>query len=100
MTDSNKGAAKQGGDTRPTIFKSFLSFFITFVLLFVSWIVLSGKFDPLLLCLGGISSFFVAYFFYDRIETLNYYDISAIKPTKIKLSSSSPLHTNPAKSHS
>lgn len=35
--------------------------------MFLSWIVLSGKFEPLLLWLGGISSFFVAYYFYDLI---------------------------------
>jgi len=29
--------------------KSFFSFLITFVLMFSAWIVLSGKFDPLLL---------------------------------------------------
>jgi len=47
--------------------KSFFSFLITFVLMFSAWIVLSGKFDPLLLWLGGISSFFVAYYFYDLL---------------------------------
>ncbi len=46
---------------------SFLSFLLTFILLFLSWIVLSGKFEPLLLWLGGISSFFVAYYFYDLL---------------------------------
>jgi len=35
--------------------------------MFLSWIVLSGKFEPLLLWLGGISSFLVAYYFYDLL---------------------------------
>lgn len=35
--------------------------------MFLTWIVLSGKFEPLLLWLGGISSFFVAYYFYDLL---------------------------------
>lgn len=67
MTGSNKDAAGQSGNAKSTFFKSFLAFLITFMLMFGSWIVLSGKFDPLLLWLGGISSFFVAYFFYDLL---------------------------------
>ena len=67
MTISNNGVAKEEGNTKVTSLKSFLSFLITFVLMFLSWIVLSGKFDPLLLWLGGISSFFVAYYFYDLL---------------------------------
>ncbi|MBU8848003.1 MAG: Na+/H+ antiporter subunit E [Desulfobacterales bacterium] len=67
MTDSNNNVAKKVGDTRAAFFKSFFSFLITFVFMFLSWIVLSGKFDPLLLWLGGISSFFVAYYFYDLL---------------------------------
>ena len=67
MTVSNSGVAKEDSSTRPTLFKSFFSFLITFILMFLSWIVLSGKFDPLLLWLGGISSFFVAYYFYDLL---------------------------------
>jgi len=53
--------------SKPSFFRSFFSFLITFFLMFSSWIVLSGKFDPLLLWLGGISSFFVAYYFYDLL---------------------------------
>ena len=67
MTDSNNGVAKEEGNTKATSLKSFLSFLITFILMFLSWIVLSGKFDPLLLWLGGLSSFFVAYYFYDLL---------------------------------
>jgi len=67
LTDANKGIAEETGNTRAKFFKSFLSFLITFVFMFVTWIVLSGKFDPLLLWLGGISSFFVAYYFYDLL---------------------------------
>lgn len=35
--------------------------------MFASWIVLSGKFDILLLVLGAVSSFLVAYYFYDLL---------------------------------
>jgi len=35
--------------------------------MFGTWIVLSGKFYPLLLVLGGVSSFVVAYYFYDLL---------------------------------
>ena len=67
MAVFNNSVAKQDGNARSKSFKSFFSFLITFVLMFLSWIVLSGKFDPLLLWLGGISSFFVAYYFYDLL---------------------------------
>lgn len=67
MTVSNNGIAKNNGKPTSTFFTSFFSFLITFVLLFLSWIVLSGKFDPVLLWLGGFSSFFVAYYFYDLL---------------------------------
>lgn len=67
MTVSNNSAAEDGSNTRSTVVKSFFSFLITFILMFCSWIVLSGKFDPLLLWLGGLSSFFVAYYFYDLL---------------------------------
>ncbi|MBA3012331.1 MAG: Na+/H+ antiporter subunit E [Proteobacteria bacterium] len=46
---------------------SFFPFLITFVLMFVTWIVLSGKFDALLLGLGVISSLMIAYFFHDLL---------------------------------
>ncbi|MBU0971984.1 MAG: Na+/H+ antiporter subunit E [Proteobacteria bacterium] len=46
---------------------SFFPFLITFILMFVVWIVLSGKFDALLLWLGGISSLMIAYFFHDLL---------------------------------
>ncbi|MBU1342441.1 MAG: cation:proton antiporter, partial [Proteobacteria bacterium] len=67
MTVSSNGIAKNNGRPTSTFFKSFLSFLITFILMFLSWIVLSGKFEPLLLWLGGISSFLVAYYFYDLL---------------------------------
>jgi len=67
LTDSNNGVVKDDGNTKHTSLKSFLSFLITFTLMFLSWIVLSGKFEPLLLWLGGLSSFFVAYYFYDLL---------------------------------
>jgi len=64
---SYNGVAKNDGKPTSTFFKSFFSFLITFVLMFLSWMVLSGKFEPLLLWLGGISSFLVAYYFYDLL---------------------------------
>jgi multicomponent Na+:H+ antiporter subunit E len=67
LTGSNNRIAKKNGNGRATFFKSVLSFLITFVFMFLTWIVLSGKFDPLLLWLGGISSFLVAYYFYDLL---------------------------------
>ena len=67
MTVSNIRGAKNSGKPIIVWVKTLLSFLITFVFMFLSWIVLSGKFDPLLLWLGGISSFFVAYYFYDLL---------------------------------
>ncbi len=67
MTGSNNGIADNNGKSKASFFNSFFSFLITFILMFASWIVLSGKFDPLLLWLGGISSFLVAYYFYDLL---------------------------------
>jgi len=64
---SNNGLASRQGKPVASLFNSFFSFLITFVLMFLTWIVLSGKFDPLLLWLGGLSSFFVAYYFYDLL---------------------------------
>jgi multicomponent Na+:H+ antiporter subunit E len=46
---------------------AFFSFCITFVFMFVTWIILSGKFDPLLLGLGLFSSALVAWFFHDLL---------------------------------
>ncbi|HKJ97484.1 MAG TPA: Na+/H+ antiporter subunit E [Desulfotignum sp.] len=46
---------------------AFFSFFITFVFMFATWIILSGKFDPLLLGLGLFSSAVVAWFFHDLL---------------------------------
>jgi multicomponent Na+:H+ antiporter subunit E len=64
---SDSGDAKNTGTRSAWCWKSFFSFLLTFILMFLTWIVLSGKFDPLLLWLGGISSFFVAYYFYDLL---------------------------------
>jgi multicomponent Na+:H+ antiporter subunit E len=38
-----------------------MSFFLTFVIMFVFWLLLSGKFYPLFLFMGVISSLLVAY---------------------------------------
>ncbi len=58
--------------------KSFIPFFLTFILMFGSWIILSAKFDILLIGLGLISSFLVSFFFYDLLFPdfkLNYFAI-------------------------
>jgi len=67
LTVSSSEVAKQSGNKKKTSVKSFVSFLLTFILMFASWLVLSGKFDPLLLGLGAISSFLVAYYFYDLL---------------------------------
>jgi multicomponent Na+:H+ antiporter subunit E len=65
-TDDN-GIAKKNGKPTATFFKSFLSFLLTFILMFLTWLVLSGKFEPLLLWLGVISSLLVSFYFYDLL---------------------------------
>ncbi len=67
MTVTSAGVTPNNRKQTASYLKSFFSFLITFLLMFLSWIVLSGKFEPLLLWLGGISSFFVSYYFYDLI---------------------------------
>ncbi len=47
--------------------KSKISFLITFVILFVIWIILSGKFDLFHISLGLISCFLVSYFSWDHL---------------------------------
>ena len=47
--------------------QSIVSFVCTFVFLFGLWLVLSGKFEPLLLALGFFASFLVAFFFHDLL---------------------------------
>jgi len=55
---AEKDEKKQGG---------FFSFMITFVFMFVTWIILSGHFEPLLIGLGLLSSLAVAWFFHDLL---------------------------------
>lgn len=59
--------------------KSFIPFCLTFILMFGSWIILSAKFDPLLISLGLISSFLTSYFFYDLLFpdfTIKYFGVA------------------------
>jgi multicomponent Na+:H+ antiporter subunit E len=65
VTVSHDKAAKEEGKTYSSFTKSLFSFSITFVLMFSTWLVLSGIFEPLLLGLGAFFSFLVAYFFKD-----------------------------------
>lgn len=67
MTESSNGVAGKNGNPKTSVLKSALSFFITFVLMFLTWIVLSGNFKGLLIGLGLISSFVTAYFFKDLL---------------------------------
>lgn len=56
----------------------FISFLITFVVMFLSWIILSGKFDPLLLGLGFFSSALVAYLSHDLL-------VPTIEPASVRI---------------
>jgi len=47
--------------------KSFIPFLLTFILMFGLWIILSAKFEALLISLGLISSFLISFFFYDLL---------------------------------
>lgn len=47
--------------------KSFIPFSLTFLLMFGTWIILSGKFETLLISFGLISSFIISLFFYDLL---------------------------------
>ena len=67
MTDLDNTIANGGTTGKQSKWKAFFSFLITFVLMFLTWILLSEKFEPLLLWLGGISCFLVAYYFYDLL---------------------------------
>jgi len=67
LTVSANGSASKGSAAKKEDGFSFFPFLITFVLMFTSWMVLSGKFEPLLLWLGGISSVLIAYFFHDLL---------------------------------
>lgn len=58
MPHAKKNEKKQG---------VFFSFTITFVFMFVTWIILSGYFEPLLIGLGLVSSLAVAWFFHDLL---------------------------------
>lgn len=67
MTVSRNQTAEQDSSPAKSRLKKVFSFIITFVLMLVSWIILSGKFDPLLIILGMISSFLVTWYFFDLL---------------------------------
>jgi len=58
--EKKSGAAATAGS-------AFFSFFVTFIFMFATWVILSGKFDLLLLGLGLFSSAVVAWFFHDLL---------------------------------
>ena len=67
MTESENGIGNRPDSPEKKSKFSFFPFLITFVLMFITWIVLSGKFDALLIGMGLISSFIVAWFFHDLL---------------------------------
>lgn len=69
---------RDDGSKKQKQLKSFFSFLITFIVLMISWIVLSGKFYPLLIVLGLFSSFIIAFFFSDLF-------IPAMEPAYFKV---------------
>ena len=67
MTQSSSGNGSSGASADKKDGFSFISFFITFIFMFVTWVVLSGNFSVLLISLGLISSGIVAWFFHDLL---------------------------------
>lgn len=67
MTESGKGTGNDPVTQEKKSGSSFLPFFITFILMFITWIVLSGNFSGLLIGLGLFSSALVAWFFHDLL---------------------------------
>lgn len=67
MTLQAKTAVSRDSSRLSVFFKSVFSFILTFILMFGTWLILSGKFDPLLLWLGGISSLLIALYFHDLL---------------------------------
>lgn len=67
MNTDDNGSAKKTVRPATARLKSFLAFLLTFILMFLTWLVLSGKFEPLLLWLGVVSSLLVAFYFYDLL---------------------------------
>ena len=67
MAHIEQTKAPVAGPGKHTQLKSFFSFLITFVVMMISWVILSGKFEPLLIGMGIFSSFIVSYFFYDLL---------------------------------
>ncbi len=63
----NENRDEKNTGTVTTAGATFFSFFVTFIFMFATWIILSGKFDPLLLGLGIFSSALVAWFFHDLL---------------------------------
>lgn len=67
MTVLSDVASEDKRKAYSTFVKSLLSFSFTFILMFSTWLILSGIFEPLLLGMGAFSSFLVAYFFKDLL---------------------------------
>ena len=65
MTEPSNGPGPSAGTAEKRF--SFFPFLLTFILMMITWVVLSGKFEPLLLGLGVLSSGLVAWFFHDLL---------------------------------
>ena len=65
MNPSDTGRSASAKETTPKF--AFIPFFITFILMFGTWIILSGNFSGLLISLGLVSSLIVAWFFHDLL---------------------------------
>jgi multicomponent Na+:H+ antiporter subunit E len=67
LSNSNNNGLVENKKPLSRIYNSFIPFFLTFILMFGLWIILSAKFNTLLISLGLISSFLVSFFFYDLL---------------------------------
>ncbi|MFO7752514.1 MAG: Na+/H+ antiporter subunit E [Desulfobacteraceae bacterium] len=67
MTGSDTTTSLKRKKPGSGILKRTLSFLLTFFFMFGLWIILSGKFEPLMIFFGLLSSFLVSWFFYDLI---------------------------------
>ncbi|MEH0023022.1 MAG: Na+/H+ antiporter subunit E [Desulfobacter sp.] len=68
MTHANTGSSRPEKAADAHEKKSTLvPFLMTFVLMFATWVVLSGNFSGLLISLGVVSSLVVAWFFHDLL---------------------------------
>lgn len=68
-TDDSSNTGNSGQPAVPEKGKKVVPFIITFIVMFVMWVVFSGKFDLFHLSLGVASSLLVAFFTSDQLIT-------------------------------